>query len=459
MSSPFATGRTTQSNPLGYTNPGQADALCRQAADQLQRGGSTADAAAQFSEALRLDPRCARALNGMGFLAATEYGDLEEAHRLYTLAIEAQPHFSGAHHNLGELLLLPGALNDVDRAIEELTMAVGADPNLAVAHRSLAKAWLTRLEAGEAQRDDRPVAFHSDDEIVMHAENHFRLACELDSSDVADRVQLATLVFRRDPDEAETLLRQALALEPRAPRARALLGRILYETRAEHDAAEPLLRAAAREESSDATVNLALAVFLDDVRGRHEEAHAYYTRVLHLAPSEPTALLKDGVLLARHLGQPQRAEAVLRKALDLSPKSSAAHFWLGSVLQHAQRDFDEAEFRYRRAIACDPANVDALVALGVVLHTVRHHIAGARSCFERALGVDPTCKAAASNLASVLAVLQRKVAEADDQYALSDIVARGRQTAEAKQTWFVRSPTKRAEASPAGGVAETPLGM
>ena len=443
-------------SPLGYSSAGQADALCKQAAELLQRGGPAADAEAQFAEALRLDAGCARALNGMGFIAATVRGDLTQAKHLYGLAIEAEPYFSGAHHNLGELLLRAGEHQNVDRAIEELTLAVGADPDLLVAHRSLASAWLQRVDEA-AGANEGTVAFHTAAECTIAAERHLRRTCEIDASDVADRVRLAKLVFRRDADEAETLLREALALSEmrRVPGARALLGRILSERRGDHDAAEPLLRAAAREESSDPSVNLSLAVFLDEVRGRHDEAHAYYTRVLHLAPTEPTALLKDGILLARHLRQPKRAEAVLRKALDLSPKSSAGHFWLGEVLESANRDYDEAEFRYRRAIACDPTNVDALVALGAVLHTVRHHLAGARTCFQRALALDADCAAAQTNLAAAEAGLHQSLA-AGDNYALADIIARTGLSGESaqKQMWYVNAAP--GEAAAAAGVEQTP---
>jgi len=147
--------------------------------------------------------------------------------------------------------------------------------------------------------------------------------------------------------EAETLYREALALDPDNPDALHLCGVIQAQQGARSSAIDLIRRAIViRPAFPDALNNLANALHAD---GRLDDAAETYRRALALKPDYAEAHYNLGNVL--HIQG--RAEAAIRHfeaALDLKPDYPAALCNLGNALQELGR-VGEAVTRYRQALS------------------------------------------------------------------------------------------------------------
>jgi Tfp pilus assembly protein PilF len=137
------------------------------------------------------------------------------------------------------------------------------------------------------------------------------------------------LMTQGDRAGAETLLRQAIALDPGFGEAIANLGWL-------------------REQASDL-----------------DEAQLCYQRAVTLRPANLQIRLNLGAVLLKRK-QFVAAETVQREAVALAPDSPAAHSSLGMLLACLQREA-EAELCYRSALALDPSYGKALFNLSYLL--------------------------------------------------------------------------------------------
>ena len=110
----------------------------------LLDAGRTADAAAEFTEALRIDPRYAEPYNNLGVLHAAARR-FAQAERHFLTALSLDPGYAQAHNNLGIALLRQ---DRVPEALRHLQAAVSIAPRYAKARANLA-AVLMRLERRE----------------------------------------------------------------------------------------------------------------------------------------------------------------------------------------------------------------------------------------------------------------------------------------------------------------------
>jgi tetratricopeptide (TPR) repeat protein len=176
-------------------------------------------------------------------------------------------------------------------------------------------------------------------------------------------VRAESLLELHRPDEAEPLLRRAIAADPAAVRPRCLLANS-FLSRGLHDEA---LRAATEAASVDPTQEwphriraLALAG-----AGKRKEAVAAAREAVRLAPSEvyTYVVLTETLLKVKdRKGAAQAAE----RARALAPGSTQAFLALGAVAL-ARRKWREAEEHYLDALRTDPENSAALNNLGVAL--------------------------------------------------------------------------------------------
>jgi tetratricopeptide (TPR) repeat protein len=205
---------------------------------------------------------------------------------------------------------------------------------------------------------------------------------------------LAVIVLGQNrPQEAVTLLEQALRLRPGAPVLHCNLANALRRTgRADEALAHAQRAVAARPEDQQglaalASAHLALRQFA--------RAREIVTRLLPLAPDNPDAWLAKAtldledhdargaiaaaqraleimpdntgaqVLLARALLADGKAEQALeahQHAVALAPEAWEAHFELGQMLRDMGR-FEEAQAAFRTCLTLDPAREIAWVSL------------------------------------------------------------------------------------------------
>ena len=146
----------------------------------------------------------------------------------------------------------------------------------------------------------------------------------------AGRLLTAQMMVRAELDElAEPELKQALALDPRLPRANFLLGQT--------------------------------ALF----RGRLDEAVALFKRELEINPGDGMAFYRLGDAYGRQLKWDD-ARAALQKSVWINPYFSGPYILLGRVYMR-KGDLAAAEGMLRQAVAYDPNNKSAHYLLGQLL--------------------------------------------------------------------------------------------
>jgi adenylate cyclase len=191
----------------------------------------------------------------------------------------------------------------------------------------------------------------------LYAEEGFRASGKQpDSIDawglVVRALQLINKVERRQNEEARTLLRAAIAMEPLYARAHALLSWAIW-----------------------------WATFLSwypDRREGYRQAAAHARDALALDPGDPWARMISGLGLS-NAGQHDRALGELQTALKLNPSFALGHMAFGWALLRAGR-FEEAIAETGQALSLSP--LDSFSGLYTTIHGLA--LLGARR-FEEAL--------------------------------------------------------------------------
>jgi len=137
--------RENDSDPASWTQLGLA---------QFERGQGT-QASQSFQRALRLNPRQALALSGLGTLHLTLFRQNRNRERLRTAAdffsraLQIDPRLVSAVNGMGVVHLYSGA---VPQAIAELQKAIRFDPTFVNAYFNLAIAQMSIGRTSEARR-------------------------------------------------------------------------------------------------------------------------------------------------------------------------------------------------------------------------------------------------------------------------------------------------------------------
>jgi len=163
------------------------------------------------------------------------------------------------------------------------------------------------------------------------------------------------LVLMRKPGarpEAAAMLRRAIELKPDFPEALCNLGGMLCDDGHTGEAEQILRRAVElRPDMAAGYCNLGLLLLRT---GRYPESITTLRRALELDPDSPETLVNLGGVL-REDWQLGEAEKVLRQVIALRPDMSNAHANLGNVFKSSSR-LDEAIACYRRAVELAPSN-------------------------------------------------------------------------------------------------------
>lgn len=199
------------------------------------------------------------------------------------------------------------------------------------------------------------------------------------------------------PRAAESLYRQALALDPANPRALHYFG-VLHYQRGDHETAARLMSEALRLDRNDAACwsNRGLVAA---ALGHADEALICYNEALQRQPDFADAHNNRGVTLQ---AQGAFGEAIehYRQALASNPAMVDVHLNLGTALAKLER-FDEALACYRLALALDPQSAQAHFNAGNAHNALGRHEAAIAS-FERALALRVDYVEAHINLGSLI---------------------------------------------------------
>jgi len=172
-----------------------------------------------------------------------------------------------------------------------------------------------------------------------------------------------------DPAVAITMLKRAVALDPKFALAHATIGEaylVLYRNTKNPAAVEEAVaacRTAARLDESLPQVLVTLGL-IGMVTGKYEDAVTAFQKALALNPSDAQALVELGRAYAK-LQKVAEAEAAYRKAISLQPD-----YWLGysrlARFYWLQSRHTEAEHEYRKALELTPENYLLLNDLGAL---------------------------------------------------------------------------------------------
>lgn len=165
----------------------------------------------------------------------------------------------------------------------------------------------------------------------------------------SDSLHLLGMVAHAEGDleTAESLVRQALKLQPRADIYHNNLGNVLKDLRRPDEAFEHYRKAFALNPSNPwACTNLG-ASYAD--HGQPDKAIEHYEKALRLNPDFYDALFNLALTL-RGLGRFERAEDCLRRAIAAIPEKAEAHYTLGQLLLLGGRfaeGWPEYDWRWR----------------------------------------------------------------------------------------------------------------
>lgn len=271
-------------NPLTYTSPAPHDeqqiiesdsrANARTALGEVLRDQRKFDQAAiEFSKALKIQPRHARAHRGLA-LTYWSQARLDEAIKEFRMAAGIAPGEPTAYFILGDLLHEQGKLDD---ALVEFRKGIDRDPRNAQARRTIGSILRDQNKPDEAIREFKEAIKHE----LNEAGTHFELALLLRQ--------------RGDLDGAAAEFRETIRIEP-----------------------------------AKAQAHRHLALTLGD-QEKLDEAVAEFRLAIEREPSEAGAYLNLGVILQRQ-GKVNEAIIELRKGLERDPGNARAHYQLASAL-------------------------------------------------------------------------------------------------------------------------------
>lgn len=198
----------------------------------------------------------------------------------------------------------------------------------------------------------------------------------------------ADAVVRRRYEEAEAFANQALSLNPRSARGRAVLGMVKLQMASNNQpsdwfavrAAEVEMELARQLDPKSAFVGWMHAVFLAEsghMSAAAAAAEEALVRSVDAPPSERAALLGTAGTYRFELGEERAARPHLEAYVRLRPDDSAAHFRLGSSLLSiaktpqgspppysvAQAEAEAAAVAFARCFQLAPDDEDAALAV------------------------------------------------------------------------------------------------
>jgi len=287
--------------------------------------------------------------------------------------------------------LLATDRNDLEAAIKDFKEALRRDPTHYDAWQGLGlafirlKRWPEAVDTlGElAQRQPESVdaaylhalaLFNSGN--IPDAEREVRRALRLNAGAAEAHTLLGVMLASRGnaTSEANEVLSQAIALNPKSFDAHFYLGRVLYAIK-DYAGAAKELRAASALDARHAEARFFLGTALEAL-GESEAAMTEYQELVKLDSQSAVGQLGFGALLVKQ-GKTEDAIAALKRAIALDPKNFEAYWALGRAFALAS-NFSEAAGALRTAVSLAPYRADAHYQLGLALRRLGKNEEAAR---------------------------------------------------------------------------------
>lgn len=299
--------------------------------------------------------------------------------------------WSGAEAGYRDILVVAPVLADIHYL---LGMACLSQGKAAAAVKSLRTA--LRMKDGQGEWwHNLGIALRQAGEQTAAVDAFANAAARLE----ADPARLAealteqgALLASTESDQAETLLRRALALNPGLPSARGNLAAVIFNrftgdaALGRADAVAMLMEANNLSPDNPVIANrLGIALLRAE---RHQDALAIFDAVLSRHPDNLTALLARSDLLSV-LGRFEEARVAAKQAAAQAPPGQPGPLVALGVALHGLGLLDDAQTALRAAAAADPDNLPAHLNLGTLLRDMGDDD-GAEQCYQRSLRLAPS---------------------------------------------------------------------
>jgi predicted Zn finger-like uncharacterized protein len=333
-------------------------------------------AEAAFNEALKINPKAARALVGLGD-ALYRAGRYSEAEARYKAGAEADPDDLQAKVGVAKSKLSLERVQDASLLLKKLRETNPTSP--------LVGYWFGRVQEALGARDVAQAAYRDVLKVApadpASADVYIALALLLNQQGRADEAQKTldsakqlmpnvSSVWRALGDVAQSQGRykealadfqKAASLDPDDLGAKFRIGGALRRD-GQFEAAVKIFDEVAAIDKDYPGLALERGL-LFEASGRSEEALKQYEDALAKAPTDPDLMLRVGCGKVA-ANRPEQAEELLRKVLSQRPSSAETHHCLGRALLVQGTRLADALRMLERAVELDPNRAEYLLYVG-----------------------------------------------------------------------------------------------
>ena len=332
---------------------------------------------------------------------AHKAGQVQDADRLYTAILKAQPKHPDANHNMGVLAV---GVGKVEQALPFFKTALEAN-------QSIAQYWLSYIDAlikldriANAksvldQAKDKGAKGDSFDKLEEQLEGLVPASATVSKSQDPPQAQLQALINMHSEGLLKSALAQACYLQRKFPRSTILLDIVgaIYQGMGQLDAAAKSYEKAIKIKP-EAMTYYNKGVILQQ-QGRLTEALQAYNHCLKLKPIYAPAYYNIGKLL-QNQNESEQAIQAYKKTISIQPHYSEAHNNMGMCL-HKQGKLEEARLAYNEAIEKNPTYYEAYNNLGNSLKELGR-LEAAINAYKKSLEIQPQYADAYSNMGTAL---------------------------------------------------------
>lgn len=367
------------------------DSLVQSAETQVE-DGKLAEAEILLRNALREDPKNARALALIGKVYKLQ-GRLRDSYQALTAVKQLNPSDASSLEDLAGIELVAGLR---DKALENARKALELDPSLEQAPILLAELADTRESADQTKEwlesltptASIHAAIGSLDlrtGKIAEASQNFERAIELDPNSAighAGRFQILGSQNKRE----EAMEAFAMAAEVAGARSGIRIRYIQYLQQSQGDEAAKAALDETLAEASDYLPAISLAAELAAKMQQTEESKKLVERALRLDPIDPTALRIKGTLLVLD-EKIDEAIVQLERVLEIYPEDVKTNYQV-ALAYLAKRDLLKAKARLTKVVYGSPAHLEASALLSTI-QVQEEDYAGAIITLERFLKANP----------------------------------------------------------------------
>ncbi len=333
-------------------------------------------AEAAYTEALKIDPKAARALLGIGE-ALFRAGRYSEAQARFEAAAQADPSDVAAKVGVAKSKLM---LERVDEATSMLKALREADPKSLLIGYWYARTLETLgnrdeaekiYNAGIAQGSAEPMLVDTYIALALLQNQQGRTdAARKTLAQAREKLPSSSAIYRALGDvaisqgrysDAQTDLKKAVELDPQDLGARFRLG-VAYRRDGKNDLAQRAFDEVSAQDPDYPGLALEQGA-LYEATGRSADALRAYENARKKAPNDLDLMLRVGCGYATS-GQAKEGEELLRKVLASRPTSAETHYCLGRALFADGSRLADALRLFERAVELDPNRAEYQLYLG-----------------------------------------------------------------------------------------------